>query len=401
MVRRAAAGAGLLAVLGATALLPGDLSVLPASEGSVARLQGDGVRYVTVSRGDIVQNVTAAGTLEPVDTVDISSQLSGQIAKVMADYNSPVRANEALAALDDATYEVMVKEAESALAVAQAQHAQAKAAIEGAQARYDEAIRDRRVKRTLAQSGGGALRDAERAEAAAQALAAELSAARAQEQLRAAGILAARAALRRAQIDLSRTIIRSPLDGVVIRRSVEVGQILAASLQPPTLFTIARDLSDMRVNASVSEADIGAVRIEQQATFTVDAYPGRAFDGRVIEIRKAPRIVQNVVTYTVMISARNPQGLLLPGMTADVRIIVQEHSGVLVVPDATLSFRPAAAERTRKLEPRQGVVWVRTPSGHLAETIVSLGATGESLTEVASPALKGGEQIAIGYQNNR
>jgi HlyD family secretion protein len=401
VVRRAAADAGLLAVLGAAVLLLGHLSVLPATEGSLAQLQGDGMRYVTVSRGDIVQNVTAAGTLEPVETVDISSQLSGQIAKVMADYNSPVRANEALAALDDATYEVMVKEAEGAFAVAQAQYAQAKAAIEGAQARYDEAIRDQRVKGMLAKSGGGALRDAERAEATAQALAAELSAARAQEQLRAAGILAARAALRRAQIDLSRTIIRSPLDGVVIRRSVEVGQILAASLQPPTLFTIARDLSDMRVNASVSEADIGAVRIEQRATFTVDAYPGCAFDGRVIEIRKAPRIVQNVVTYTVMISARNPQGLLFPGMTADVRIIVQEHSGVLVVPNATLSFRPAAAERTRKLEPRQGVVWVRTPSGHLAETIVSLGATGESLTEVASPALKGGEQIAVGYQNNR
>jgi HlyD family secretion protein len=205
--------------------------------------------------------------------------------------------------------------------------------------------------------------------------------------------------LSRAEIDLKRTIIRSPIDGVVIRRSVEVGQTVAASLQAPTLFTIARDLSDMRVNTSVSEADIGAVRIGHAATFGVDSYPGRRFEGRVLEIRKAPRMVQDVVTYTVMISAPNPDGLLFPGMTADVRIVVQDRPNVLVVPNVALSFRPPDSDTAKKLGPGQGIVWRLTPSGKLVETNVVLGATGESLSEITSPDIKIGEKVAIGLRS--
>jgi len=358
----------------------------------------DNLRYVSITRDNVVQNVTAAGTLEAVDTVEVSSQLSGQVAKLMADHNSRVRAGEPLAALDGATFEVLLKEAEAALAVALAQQEEANAAIEGARAHYDDALRELQIKATLSKNGSVSQRDAERAQMTARALAAELSAAKAREQVRTAGVMAARASLERARLDLERSTIKSPIDGVVIRRSVELGQTLAASLQAPTLFTIARDLSDMRVNAFVSEADIGAVRTGQRVLFGVDSYPGRAFEGRVIEIRKAARMVQNVVTYTAMISAPNPDGLLLPGMTADVRILVQEHQDAMVVPNAALSFRPTRYDGNNPA-PGQGVIWLRTKSGHLAAATVSLGATGDSLTEIRSPDLKIGEQVAVGYRS--
>jgi len=360
----------------------------------------DNLRYVSITRDNIAQNVTAAGTLEAVDTVEVSSQLSGQVAKLMADHNSRVRAGEPLAALDSATFEVLLKEAEAALAVALAQQEEAKAAIEGAQAHYDDALRELQIKAALSKNGSVSQRDAERAQMTARALAADLSAAKAREQVRTAGVMAARASLERARLDLERSTIKSPIDGVVIRRSVELGQTLAASLQAPTLFTIARDLSDMRANAFVNEADIGAVRTGQRVFFGVDSYPGRAFEGRVLEIRKAARMVQNVVTYTVMISAPNPDGLLLPGMTADVRILVQEHQDATVVPNAALSFRPTRYGGNNPA-PGQGVIWVRTKSGHLAAATVSLGATGDSLTEIRSPDLKIGEQVAVGYRSKR
>ncbi|KWV55992.1 hypothetical protein AS156_05115 [Bradyrhizobium macuxiense] len=358
----------------------------------------DDLRYVSIARDNVVQNVVASGTLDAVDTVEVSSQLSGQVAKLMADYNSRVRADEPLATLDSAIFEVQVKEAEAALAVALAQHEEAKAAVEGAQARHDDALRDLQVKSTLSRSGTVSQRDAERAQMADRALASELSAAKSREQIRAAGVMAARASLERARIDLQRITIKSPIDGIVIRRSVELGQTVAASLQAPTLFTIARDLSDMRVDASVSEADIGAVRTGQRALFSVDSYPGRTFEGRVLEIRKAARMVQNVVTYAVMISAPNPDDLLLPGMTADVRIVVQERRDVMVVPNAALSFRPTR-DRADNPAPGKGVVWVRTKSGQLEPATVSLGATGDSLTQILSPDLKMGERVAIGYRS--
>ncbi|WP_271670283.1 efflux RND transporter periplasmic adaptor subunit [Bradyrhizobium sp. CCBAU 51627] len=358
----------------------------------------DNLRYVSITRDNVVQNVTAAGTLEAVDTVEVSSQLSGQVAKLMADHNSLVRAGEPLAALDSATFDVALREAEAALAVAQAQHEEAKATVEGAQAHYDDASRDLQIKTALSKNGSVSQRDAERAQMAARSLAAELTAAKAREQIRAAGVMVARASLERARLDLERSIIKSPIDGVVIRRSVELGQTVAASLQAPTLFTIARDLSDMRVNAFVSEADIGGVRTGQRVLFGVDSYPGRAFEGRVLEIRKAARMVQNVVTYTVMISAPNPDDLLLPGMTADVRILVQEHQDAMVVPNAALSFRPTRDGGSNAVA-GQGVIWVRSKSGQLAPATVSLGASGDSLTEIRSPDVKIGEQVAIGYRS--
>ncbi|WP_128934999.1 efflux RND transporter periplasmic adaptor subunit [Bradyrhizobium zhanjiangense] len=370
----------------------------PDSSLTAAGGDHDDLRYVSIARDNIIQNVTAAGTLEAVDTVEVSSQLSGQVAKLMADHNSIVRAGEPLAALDSATFEVLVKEAEASLTVALAQHEEAKAAVDGAQAHYDDALRDLQVKSSLSKNGSVSQRDAERAQMTARSLGAELSAAQARVQVRAAGVMVARASLERARLDLERSTVKSPIDGIVIRRSVELGQTVAASLQAPTLFTIARDLSDMRVSASVSEADIGAVRTGQRALFSVDSYPGRTFEGRVLEIRKAARMVQNVVTYTVMISAPNPEDLLLPGMTADVRIVVQEQHDVMVVPNAALSFRPVRDGATDR-GPGQGVIWIRTKSGHLDPASVSLGATSDSLTQILSEDVQIGQRVAIGYRS--
>ncbi|RXG96846.1 efflux RND transporter periplasmic adaptor subunit [Bradyrhizobium zhanjiangense] len=370
----------------------------PDSSLTAAGGDHDDLRYVSIARDNVIQNVTAAGTLEAVDTVEVSSQLSGQVAKLMADHNSIVRAGEPLAALDSATFEVLVKEAEASLTVALAQHEEAKAAVDGAQAHYDDALRDLQVKSSLSKNGSVSQRDAERAQMTARSLGAELSAAQARVQVRAAGVMVARASLERARLDLERSTVKSPIDGIVIRRSVELGQTVAASLQAPTLFTIARDLSDMRVSASVSEADIGAVRTGQRALFSVDSYPGRTFEGRVLEIRKAARMVQNVVTYTVMISAPNPEDLLLPGMTADVRIVVQEQHDVMVVPNAALSFRPVRDGATDR-GPGQGVIWVRTKSGHLDPASVSLGATSDSLTQILSEDVQIGQRVAIGYRS--
>jgi HlyD family secretion protein len=377
----------------ALAYLP---SMLQSQTGAVQD-STDNLRYVAVARADIAQNVTAAGTLEAVETVEVSSQLSGQIAKLMADHNSVVRADQPIAALDSTTFEVMVQQAEGALAVAQAQHQEAQASVESARARYDEALRDLEVKTTLAKGGGGSQRDAERSQSIARVQAAELSAALAREQLTAASAAVATASLERARLDLKRTTIRSPIDGVVIRRSVELGQTVATSLQVPTLFTIARDLSDMRVNAFVSEADIGSVRTGQRALFTVDSYPDRTFEGRVLEIRKAPQMVQNVVTYTVMISAPNREGLLFPGMTAETRIIIDEHQDVIVVPNAALSFHPNK-DGTGKPEAGKGIVWVRTPTGDLGAVPVTLGATSDSLTQIVSTDINVGQQVAVGYR---
>ncbi|MGL3110899.1 efflux RND transporter periplasmic adaptor subunit [Bradyrhizobium sp. BR 1432] len=370
----------------------------PDSSLTAAGGDHDDLRYVSIARDNVIQNITAAGTLEAVDTVEVSSQLSGQVAKLMADHNSIVRAGEPLAALDSATFEVLVKEAEAALTVALAQHEEAKAAVDGAQAHYDDALRDLQVKSSLSKNGSVSQRDAERAQMTARSLGAELSAAQARVQVRAAGAMVARASLERARLDLERSTVKSPIDGIVIRRSVELGQTVAASLQAPTLFTIARDLSDMRVSASVSEADIGAVRTGQRALFSVDSYPGRTFEGRVLEVRKAARMVQNVVTYTVMISAPNPEDLLLPGMTADVRIVVQEQHDVMVVPNAALSFRPVRDGATDR-GPGQGVIWVRTKSGHLDPASVSLGATSDSLTQILSDDVQIGQRVAIGYRS--
>jgi HlyD family secretion protein len=274
---------------------------------------------VTVTKGDITQVVTATGQLNPVVNVQVGSQISGIIEKLLVDYNSSVKSNQVIAQLDPATYLANLHQAEGDLA-------NAKAALELAQV---NARRSRELlnNKLIAQS------DYDTTEAT-------LHQSDAQVKIK-------DAALERARVDLERCTIEAPVDGVVISRNVDVGQTVAASLQAPTLFIIANDLTKMQIDANVAEADVGGVEDNQDVDFTVDAFPYRTFHGKVVQVRNAPITVQNVVTYDTVISVSNPDLKLKPGMTANVSIIIARRQGVLKVPNAALRFRPpetAAAE---------------------------------------------------------
>jgi HlyD family secretion protein len=231
------------------------------------------------------------------------------------------------------------------------------------------------------------------------------------------------AALQQAQVDLDHTTIRAPVDGVVVSRAVDVGQTVAASLQAPVLFTIAQDLTKMQVETSVDEADIGRIKLDDRATFTVDAFPGEAFSGAVVQIRKAAQIVQNVVTYTVVVAVQNPSGRLLPGMTANVKLVVAEKPSVLRVPNAALRFRPAGAEGPAAGAPGPGRapggapaagrgggpggggagrgglpgrVFVQGPDGKPVAVTLVLGLTDGTATEVLRGDLQEGQEVIVG-----
>lgn len=215
------------------------------------------------------------------------------------------------------------------------------------------------------------------------------------------------AELDQARIDLERTVISAPIDGVVIGRDVDRGQTVAASLEAPTLFTLAQDLREMEVHANIDEADIGRIRIGQQARFTVDAYPTRAFTGTATQIRKAPQLIQNVVTYTVVLSTQNPDLALLPGMTAVVHVVVDEAKDVLKVPNAALRFQPpgetiattAAAGEVPDAS-RGGAVWVLGEDHRPVSVRVALGRSNESATELVDGPLRAGQQVIVGMASS-
>ena len=347
--------------------------------------RGNAPRYrlAPVERGPLTASVSSSGNLNAVITVQVGSQISGQIKELLVDFNSLVRQNQVIARIDPETYEAKVSQAradlESSRAAVinqQAQVERARADVENAKAALLEAQaqtakarvavldgkRDHDRKSELYRRELIAKSEMDTSEAAYQSAVAQVESTRAKEQALAAAIRSSEAqakvvdamldaarsqvkqkeaALRQAQVDLEHTTIRAPVDGVVVSRAVDVGQTVAASLQAPVLFTIAQDLTKMQVETSVDEADIGRIRVEDRATFTVDAFPGENFEGSVTQIRKAPLIVQNVVTYTVIVGVNNQGGRLLPGMTANVKLVVAEKPSVLKVPNAALRFRPA------------------------------------------------------------
>ena len=304
------------------------------------------------STGDVRRIVAASGAVRALVTVEVGSQLSGQISELMADYNDTVEAGQVIARLDPQTYETRVREAEASRATAaaslelqRASLARVQATLREAQLEYDR-MATLHARGTVAQS---ALDTAETALAAAQA---ELGVARAQIT-NAQAVLAQRdATLEGARIDLERTTIRAPINGVVVDRAVDVGQTVAASLSAPVLFTIAQDLGQVQIDAQVDEADIGQIQQGQTVRFTVDAHPDTELTGRVEQIRLSPEILNNVVTYTVVVSAANPGQRLLPGMTANMDIITGERTDVLVVGNGALRFRPSPAleGRSRPLD---------------------------------------------------
>ena len=274
-----------------------------------------GYQTVTVTRGPLTQAVTATGTLNPVVNVQVGSQVSGNIQKLFVDFNSKVKAGEIVAQIDPVLFEATVTQAEGELA-------SARAALELAR------LNAARTESLVAKQNSSQ---------------ADLDQARATLQQAEATVRIRQGALDKARADLEHCAIRSPVDGVVISRSVDVGQTVAASLQAPVIFTIANDLADMQINAAVAEADVGAIAVDQEVEFTVDAFPNRTFRGKVVQVRNAPTTVQNVVTYDTIIGVNNADLKLKPGMTANVSIIIAHKDDVLKLPNAALRYRPANA----------------------------------------------------------
>ena len=319
--------------------------------------EGASYRLAKVERGPLTAVVAASGTLNAVTTVQVGSQISGQVKEIYADFNSAVKQDQVIARIDPATYELRVNQARadldaahSAVSVARAGLAAQQAEVSRVKVTLAEALRDLERKKSLVDKNYISGAELDKTRSLADATREQLKAVQAQIEVSEAQVRSAQAAvkqreslLKQAQVDLERTIIRAPVDGTVILRNVDAGQTVAASLQAPVLFTIARDLRDMQVEAAIDEADVGRLRAGQAATFTVDAFPRRSFAGEIVQIRKSPVNVQNVISYTVVISARNPDLSLLPGMTANVRIVVEHRDSALKVPNAALRFRPAGA----------------------------------------------------------
>jgi HlyD family secretion protein len=293
---------------------------------------GGGANYqtATITRGPITQAVTATGTLNPVVNVQVGSQVSGNIAKLFVDFNSQVKAGQVVAQIDPALFQATVTQAEGDLANAQAALELAKVNAKRTQ--------DLFAKKTSSEADvDQAIANLHQAEA---------------------NVKIKQGALDKAKADLDHCTITSPIDGVVISRSVDVGQTVAASLQAPVIFAIANDLTKMQIDANVAEADVGVVKFDQNVDFTVDAFPLQTFQGKVVHVRNAPITVQNVVTYDTVIGVSNPDLKLKPGMTANVAIIVAHKDDVLQIKNAALRYRPPDAtpvetKRTSTSRPRR------------------------------------------------
>ena len=269
-------------------------------------------KSTAIARGDLTQVVTATGQLNPLLNVQVGSQISGTIQKILADFNSQVKEGEIIAQLDPATYQASVHQNEGDLA-----NANAGLELARVTARRDEEL----LKSKLIPQA-----DYDKAMA-------DLHQAEAQVKIK-------EATLERSKVDLGRCTIYAPINGVVISRNVDVGQTVAASFNTPTLFQIANDLTKMQIDANVSEADVGEVALDQDVTFSVDAFPSRTFHGKVKQVRNAPITVQNVVTYDTVVEVSNPDLKLKPGMTANVSIVIAHRENVLKIPNAAFRFRP-------------------------------------------------------------
>src|SRR2546423_4120008 len=288
-------------------------------------------QIATVTRGPVTQAVTATGTLNPVVNVQVGSQVSGNIAKLNADFNSQVKAGQVVAQIDPALFQATVTQAEGDLASAQAGLELAKVNATRTQKLFTD-------KNSSQQDLDQAMANLHQAEAS---------------------VKIKQGALDKARADLDHCTITSPVDGEVISRSVDVGQTVAASLQAPVIFTIANDLTKMQIDSNVAEADVGVVNLDQSVDFTVDAFPARTFHGKVVQVRNAPITVQNVVTYDTVIGVSNPDLKLKPGMTANVSIVIAHKDNVVQIKNAALRYRPADAASETRTAPRS----TSSPSG--------------------------------------
>lgn len=360
------------------------------------------VATAAVSRGDVMETVDATGTLQAVTTVQVGTQVSGTIKTLRADFNSRVRRGEVIAELEPSLFDTQVEQARASLTRAEADVRRAEVQLEDAQQKLKRA-------QELAARELLAAIDLETAEVNARVATAALQAAEAQA-------VQARASLHQSEVNLAHTVITAPIDGIVISRNVDVGQTVAASMQAPTLFVIARDLRAMQVEASIAESDVGRVRTGQPVAFRVDAFPTDVFAGTVSQIRLQPVVEQNVVSYVTVIDVPNTDLRLKPGMTANVTIEIARASDVLRVPNAALRVKPSPevlaalgqpAESVREpipaerrdaagagpwLDHTRGELWV-VANGRLTRVPVGVGITDGTRTAVFSPALAEGAVV--------
>jgi HlyD family secretion protein len=314
--------------------------------------------------------------------------VSGPIRELDADFNTPVKKGQRLAKIDPAPFEMKVRQAEANLASARASVLKAEA---------DLALKRLTRARSTELAGRHML-----AQSSLDSARSDVAQAEAQLALQEASVRQAEAGVEEARINLGYTEIVSPVDGVVVSRNVDVGQTVAASFQTPTLFQVAEDLTKMQVNANVSESDIGALTEGQSAEFSVDAYPGRVFRGRVSQVRNAPTTLQNVVTYDVVIDVDNSDLALKPGMTATVTVVTRERDDALRVPLRALRFRPAKAGKEAETaagaaDEKQAVVWRVDGKGALQRVPVRLGLRDERYAEVVEGSLTPGDPLAVAY----
>jgi HlyD family secretion protein len=315
-------------------------------------------RTAKIERGSLQATVAASGAVNPVALVTVGTQVSGQIRDLLVDFNSEVKAGQLLAQIDPETFEYRVRSAQAdvdagraAVMTAQANQLAAVTQVSRAQVDLTEAQRDLDRKQSLVEKGFIAQSEADKARAlvntnqeALKAVQAQVGVAQANVKLAQANVAQRDAALAQARIDLQRTRITSPVNGIVVKRAIERGQTVAASLQAPELFIIAQNLRDMQVEAAIDESDVGRLRTAQKATFTVDAFPGQTFEGEIKQVRKAATNVANVVTYVAVVAFSNADGKLLPGMTANVRVVTDQRESVLKVPNAALRMRISGVE---------------------------------------------------------
>jgi HlyD family secretion protein len=299
-----------------------------------------GYRTTTVERGDIRVAISATGTLSAISTVTVGSQVSGQVTDVLVDFNDKVAKGQVIAKIDPSTYEAQIAQGNAQIASAQAQLRQAQASLRNAKLDYDR-------KAALGGQQLVAKSDVDLARAALDQAQAQVASAQAQIRQQSASTQTTR-------VNLNRTVIRSPVDGVILTRSIEPGQTVAASLQAPELFTIAEDLSKMKIELAVDESDIGQVRAGQAVTFTADAFPNRQFRGVVEQVRLSATTTSNVVTYPVVVTVDNGDGTLLPGLTVNAEIEVSKRADVLKVANAALRYKPADEGDASAAAPQAG-----------------------------------------------
>jgi HlyD family secretion protein len=347
---------------------------------------GERYEFEDVSYGDLTQTVTANGTLNPVSLVNVGTQVSGTVKSLHADFNQQVKAGQLLLELDPITLQAAVEQTRGELASAEADLRLAKSDESRLQELFEQEYVSRQEMDKAVQTREGAL----------------------------ARVQTARAKLERDMANLGYSRIRSPVSGVVVSRQVDLGQTVAASFQTPTLFQIARDLTQMQIDTSVAEADIGRIAVGQTGRFTVDAFPGRRFEGKVRQVRLNPTNQQNVVTYNVVVAVSNPDLVLLPGMTAYVSFVIDHREHALLVPNAALRFRLDTADRGRGKPRDGGAAAERRPSGAakgprpggpssvhvlrgkaLVSVPVQTGISDGRSTEVTDGELKAGDQVVV------